>query len=288
MIYLSRNMYNEKILTKEEFPKLLNSIDNPPERLFIRGELPSTPYITIVGSRAYTEYGKKVVAKIIKDLSKYDITIVSGLAIGIDGIAHKEAIQNGLKTIAVLPSGLKDENIYPRTHKSLAMDILQSGGCLLSENENDSKVFNYSFHKRNRIMAGISEGILIVECERKSGTSITAKLSLMYNREVFAIPHSIFSTTGEGPLSLIEEGAHLIRSGDEITEILGISKRSISSTKERVNKIELEVLSMIEEGISKDDLLEKSNLSQSDINQALSSLEIRGFVKEEMGLIKKV
>jgi len=211
-------------LAPHEFPKLLKEIPDTPEKLYLKGSLPSDEYrfLCVVGSRSYTSYGKDVCEKLIGELAGYPIVIVSGLAIGIDAIAHKAALDSGLNTIAVPGSGLNRDVLYPKTNAGLAKSILESGGALLSEFEPEEEATPYNFPRRNRIMAGLSHAVLVIEAQQKSGTLITARLATDYNRDVLTVPHSIFSKTGEGPHMLIRTGAVPVTSPAHIPEALDI------------------------------------------------------------------
>ncbi len=177
-----------------EIPDRLREIHDAPKELFYQGEFPDADvkYLSVVGSRKFTTYGETACQEIIKGLEGYPIVIVSGLALGIDTIAHQTALRVGLKTIAVPGSGLGDKVLYPRSNMSLRDSILKAGGCMLSEFKEDFAVTNWSFPMRNRIMAGLSHAVLIIEAEEKSGSLITARLGMEYNRDVLVLPGSIF------------------------------------------------------------------------------------------------
>ena len=164
-------MHNEiKRLTLDQFPSLIKEITDPPKQLYIQGELPDeeeTVFLAVVGSRKYTSYGKDVCERLIEGLRGYPVVIISGLALGIDSIAHKKALEVGLKTIAIPGSGLDENVLYPATNIQLARKIIEQGGCLLSEFEPDFRATTWSFPQRNRLMAGISHGVLIVEAEEE-------------------------------------------------------------------------------------------------------------------------
>ena len=215
-------------LKKKEFPAQLLEIPQPPEKLFIRGELPGpdTKLLCVVGSRRYTNYGKEACEKLIAGLRGYDVAIVSGLAIGIDGIAHQTAMNTGLRTIAVPGSGLGVEALHPQAHIGLAKKILDNGGCMLSEYESNFKATRWSFPQRNRIMAGLSCAVLIIEAETKSGTLITSRLATEYNKDVLTVPGNIFSKTSEGPHMLIRLGATPITKPEELLEALGFKNKN--------------------------------------------------------------
>lgn len=233
--------YQINILDKQNWPPLLKEINDPPEQLYYAGQIPvyERKLLCIVGSRKYTSYGKEVVNYLISELADYPITIVSGLALGIDSIAHRAALKNKLPTIAIPGSGLELQALHPQTHVELAKEIVASGGTLISEMEPDQKasllmhdvkhkqVF-FSFPRRNRIMAGMCHAVLVIEAEMKSGTLITSKLATEYNREVLTIPGSIFSPHSDGPHMLLRLGATPIRSADDILEALGVGKLGLN------------------------------------------------------------
>jgi len=272
-----------------EFPEALLEIPEPPKELFIRGSLPNkdTVLLAVVGSRKYTSYGKEACENIIGGLSGYDITIVSGLALGIDSIAHKAALQSGLKTIAVPGSGLDPKVLYPRTNLRLSDEIVKSGGALLSEFRSDFKATVWSFPQRNRIMAGLSKAVLVVEASDKSGTLITARLALDYNRDVYAIPSSIFSHGAKGSNRLIKGGATPITSSEDLLDALGFDISKKKETSISANDDETKVLDLLAEPLSKDDLLNKMNMPTNEANILLSIMEIKGLIKESLGSVHK-
>jgi DNA processing protein len=200
------------------FPQLLE-LPQPPIQLYIRGNINSivdTTFITFVGSRKHTDYGKRVCQNLIRGLKDYNVTIVSGLAIGIDAIAHRTAIEVGLPTIAFPGSGLAEQSVYPRQHLSLAQDILEHGGILLSELDPDEKGAPWTFPQRNRLLAGISVMTVIIEAEEKSGTLITSRLATEYNKTVGTVPGPIDSPTSFGTNELLKLGAVPITSSMDI------------------------------------------------------------------------
>lgn len=206
-------------------PKLLSEIPDTPTYLYIRGTLPelkNTIVVTIVGSRKYSKYGKHVCQQLIAGLQGYPFVIVSGLAIGIDTIAHQTALEVGLPCIAIPGSGLHDDVLYPRRNKLLAQRIIKNGGCLLSEYQPDFKATRWSFPKRNRMMAGISHAVLVIEAQKKSGTLITANLALEYGREVLVVPGAISDHRFDGGNNLIQQGAYPITSAQDILRYFNI------------------------------------------------------------------
>ncbi len=282
-------------LKPTEFPKQLLEIPEPPAKLFIRGELPGpeTKLLCVVGSRKYTNYGKDVCEKLIAGLRGYDVTIVSGLAIGIDGIAHQAAINTGLKTIAMPGSGLEVKAIHPLAHVGLAQRILESGGCLLSEFEPDFMATQYSFPKRNRITAGLSQAVLIIEAEIKSGTLITSRLATEYNKDVLTVPGNIFSKTSEGPHALIRLGATPITKSEELIEALGFKNkneepRNLELEYAECSDEEKKIITLLNEPKTRDEILRSLDLPVSEINTILTIMELKSLIKEDLGEIKLI
>ena len=281
-------------LKSEEFPPQLLEIPQPPKSLYIRGRLPSKDavYLAVVGSRNYTSYGKDICEKLIKGLKGFPIVIVSGLALGIDSIAHKTAIGVGLTTMAFPGSGLDNKVLYPRTNISLAGEIIKNNGCLISEFEPNFISTLYSFPQRNRLMAGISKAVLIIEAEEKSGTLITARLALDYNRDVLAVPGSAFSSNSNGTNWLIKQGATPVTSSDEILEALGfkIEKPELSDEEKYADcsTEEIMVINLLREPQERDDLISKMKMNIAEANALLSIMELKELIKEELSEIRKI
>jgi len=219
------NKLKFKVLKPEQFPTLLKEIPDKPKVLYMEGELPpeNSIYLAVVGTRKFSTYGKEAAVKIISGLSGYPIVIISGLALGIDAIAHRTALDTGLKTISVPGSGLDRSVLHPASNRKLADQIVQSGGTLLSEFEPKSPAGIHTFPRRNRIIAGLSQAVLVIEAPEKSGTSITARLALDYNRDVLAVPGPIFSINSLGSNRLIKQGATPISSSEDLLEALGFN-----------------------------------------------------------------
>lgn len=201
----------------EVYPEQLRKIKNPPSRLYAIGnvELLKEFGIAVVGSRKNTQYGERMCKTFVKDLVNYNINIISGLAEGIDSIAHITCLKNSGKTIAVLPSGIG--NIYPAKHKELANEIIMNGGLILSEYEENIKADSEKFLERNRIVAGLAKGTLVIEDGIRSGTSVTARYTMEDENPVFCIPSNIENSKGITPNNLIKKGGHLVT---EIEDIL--------------------------------------------------------------------
>jgi DNA processing protein len=204
-----------EILNPSEFSShnlgLLHEIPEPPLQLWYQGQLPpaNLKLLAVVGSRKYTTYGKQVVEHLINGLAGYPVGIVSGLALGIDGIAHEMALKNNLYTLAVPGSGLDKKVLYPQKHKNLAERIVMGGGGLMSELSPMSAAALWTFPKRNRIMAGLCHATILIEAGEKSGTLITARMTVDYNRELLAVPGSIFSKNSYGTHQFLKTRAPL-------------------------------------------------------------------------------
>ena len=282
-----------KKLQKKEFPKALLEIPQPPEQLFIIGELPKEEliYLSIVGSRKFSLYGKEVCEKIIAGLKGYPIAIVSGFAMGIDTIAHKKAIEVGLKTLVFPGSGLSDEAMYPKTNVSFIKKVIESGGCLISEFEPDFKATHWSFPMRNRLMAGISKAVLIIEAEERSGTLITARLATEYNRDVLVVPGSIFSPNAKGVNRLIREGATPITCPKDVLEALGFAEEKEEEKQAKLfldlSKEEMLIMNLLREPMPRDELTRALKMPIQNANALISVMEIKNLIKEELGEIRR-
>jgi DNA processing protein len=277
-------------LSFSEFPPLLKEIPDAPKRLFMRGALPPLDYklLCVVGSRATTPYGRRACQSIISGLARSPVAIISGMALGIDTEAHTTALDAGLPTVAVLPSSADDKSLYPSSNKALAQRILARGGALISENAAPFKAMMHSFAQRNRVMAGMSHASLIIEAGEKSGTLITARLALDYNREVLAIPHELSRETGAGANRLIREGATLVRNADDVLQALGLaSQPAQAALPADLSESEMKILEALSEAMVKDDIIERSRLDAQEVSVALTSLLIRGLINERLGKIER-
>ncbi len=277
-------------LHKKDFPKLLLEINDPPKEMRIVGELPKgdLKYLAVVGARKYSEYGKAVCEKLIEGLRGYPIVIVSGLALGIDSIGHRAALKAGLKTIAIPGSGLDEKVLYPSTHRALAKQIIENSGALLSEFTDTFKATPYSFPQRNRIIAGMSHATLIIEAELKSGTLITSKYAIEYNRDVFTVPHSIFSKTSEGPHMLLRLGATPITQSSDIVSALGLRPHDDlfeSRDYSNCSTDEHEVINILNEPQSRDAIIRLLGKPVYVTQTILATMEIKGLIEEVMGEI---
>lgn len=281
-------------LKPEEFPKALLEIPQPPKQLFIRGKLPPEDYVylAVVGSRNYTTYGKDICEKLILGLKGYPIVIASGLALGIDTIAHRAALKAGITTLSIPGSGLDNSALHPKSNIRLAQEIVDSGGCLLSEFNPDFKATLYSFPQRNRLMAGISKAVLIIEAQEKSGTLITARLALDYNRDVLVVPGSVFSENSIGTNKLIRQGATPVSTSEELLDALGFTvekpKQTDAEKYADCGPDEMKILKLLNEPKERDILIRESGMDIVKINSLLSIMEIKELIKEEYGEIRKI
>lgn len=282
----------QKIKVLSTIPQKLQEISDPPKKLYLEGELPKNPelkYLAVVGSRNFTTYGKMACEQIIAGLAGYPIVIISGLALGIDAIAHESAMKNGLLTMAIPGSGISEKAISPKTNFHISRKILEKGGCILSEFEPEFTATVWSFPRRNRIMAGLSDAVLLIEAQEKSGTLITARLAMEYNRDVLVVPGEIFSKTSIGTNKLIKEGAHPCLGSKEVLEILGFKEQENSGKSyDNCTPEELAILELLYEPMPKEMLMQKYKGSATDLNMFLSLLEIKGHIMETMGEIRKI
>jgi len=214
-------------INDKAYPELLKEIYVPPSLLYIRGNLKSSDRISlgVVGTRQLSTYGHRITPLITADLVRAGLTIISGLAKGIDTLAHKAALKANGRTIAVLGSGLDKKSIYPQVNQHLS-EIISQKGALLSEFPIDTKPFAQNFPQRNRIVAGLSLGVLVIEAPKKSGALITARNALEQNRDVFAIPGSVFSHNSFGPNNLIKLGAKLVNQASDILDELNLPNKN--------------------------------------------------------------
>lgn len=270
----------------KEYPRLLSKIYDPPKKLYCRGNLSllNSSCFAVVGTRKLTAYGKEAAQQIVRDLANNGFTVVSGLAFGIDAVAHQTALDNNGGTIAVLGGGVGDRSIGPRTNLPLAHNILNKGGLLISEYSDQEKIQAYNFAVRDRIISGISMGVLVIEADVESGALITAKCALEQNRDVFAVPGSVLSPKSVGPNTLIQNGAKLVMSAyDIISEYqenlkLFPEEKKIGPLHSPAEKKIVKLLS--QHGVLlMDDIIRKAEMDASAIAVSLSMLEIRGIVK---------
>ncbi len=269
-------------LELNEFPPLVREIPDVPKQFYVRGELPprDTSCLAVVGSRNYTNYGKQVVDHLIRGLRGYPIAIVSGLALGIDALAHEAALESGLYTLAVPGSGIDDSILYPRRNRPLAHRILEAGGGILSEFEPTFEATTWSFPQRNRIMAGMSHATLVIEANERSGTLITARLTAEYNRELLVVPGNIFSENSRGPHQFLKLGATPVTTPEDILEALHIRTDEQEDNQMILSDDERAILEALTEPRDRDTLIRSLELPVHEVNILLMQMELKGVIKE--------
>lgn len=285
-------------LPETDLPQLLKEIPQPPKSLNYRGTLPSPDLklLAVVGSRKYSTYGKQVVDHLISGLAGYPVGVVSGLALGIDSLAHEAALQNNLYTLAVPGGGLDDSVIYPASHKRLALRILEVGGGLLSEFDHTFKATNWSFPQRNRIVCGMCQATLLIEAAEKSGTLITARLAADYNRELLVVPGDIFSKNSKGVHQFLKLGATPVTSAEDILYALGIDpeesraeqKAQLFAPPADLSPAEQKILKALSEPADRDSLIRASGLNPAEANVLLMQMEIKGLIAVEQNTYRAI
>jgi len=265
---------------KHNYLQIISGIVKSPKTLYWTGTLPNSrlPSVAVVGSRKPTPYGKQVTFDLAYSLAKKGIVIISGLALGIDAIAHKAALEAGGTTIAILPGGL--DTIYPRTHRQLALDIIKSGGALISEYPPGTDVRAFQLLARNRIVSGLADAVVVTEAAKRSGTLSTVAHALDQNREVFAVPGPITSPLSIGPNTLIKQGAHPVVSVDDIIEVIAPHLIEPQQLSLPTDPSEYAIVSLISQGVYRgQDIQTKSGLDASQFAQTLTMLEIQGVIR---------
>ena len=269
----------------ENYPKLLKEIYNPPALLYVRGKFEKKDEFSlgVVGTRKLSLYGQQITPQITADLAKAGLTIVSGLAKGIDALAHEAALKGGGRTIAVLGSGVDRKSVYPTSNGYLAEKIISQNGVVLSEFPLGAIGQPSHFPQRNRIISGLSLGILVIEAPERSGALITARDALEQHREVFAVPGPVFSKNSLGPNNLIKMGAKLVTEANDILEELNLSLlTSIQKNREilpdsKEEGLILEALSS--EPLHIDKIIIQAKLPAHIINSTLTLMEMKGKVR---------
>lgn len=264
------------------FTSVLETLYIPPTQLYIAGRLPASRIksVAIVGSRKPTAYGIEVTHRLAFELSKQGIVIISGLAYGVDAIAHKAALEAGGITIAVMASGL--HRIYPANHTGLAEEIVKKGGAIISEKPEGDEARHYDFLKRNRIVSGLADAIIVTEATEKSGTLSTVGHALDQNKEVFAVPGPITSLLSAGPNKLIQQGAHMALSAQDILNVIAPELQA-NQAQLPLGDTELEthIISQLQKRpVSIDELIRTvANTPPQELLQTITMMELKGTVK---------
>ncbi|MBI4431175.1 MAG: DNA-protecting protein DprA [Candidatus Omnitrophica bacterium] len=282
-------------LNHDHYPPFLRQVHSPPKVLHIRGSLLDCDRfaVAMVGSRNATFYGLRVAEQLAYDLAERGITIVSGLARGIDAASHKGALKAGGRTIAVLGSSL--DKIYPKEHEKLAGEIAKQG-CVISQFPNGTEAWPGNFPLRNRIISGLSLGVIVVEASRKSGSLITASHAAEQGRQVFAVPGPVDSLLSEGAHSLIKDGAKLVESAEDILAELApmlkdmlpkeiqAPRQCSSSAEAQLNTTEKSIMEVLEDGpLQSGDMADILGCAEPEIREALVKLEVGGNIKRLFG-----
>src|SRR6187402_1409882 len=296
--FIDKYKINPLFPTDKNYPqRLLNCYDSP-TLLFYKGDadLNASKVVAIIGTRNHTEYGKQQTEKLVKELSSRNILVVSGMAFGIDAIAHKAAYKNNLATVGVLGHGL--DQIYPPDHSNLAKDMLKHGGGLLTEFRSNTKPDKHNFPTRNRIVAGMSDATIVIETGDKGGSMITAELANGYNKDVFALPGRVNDHKSAGCNFLIRNNkAMLLTDAEELIEVMGWEEKSqksvVRSQKElfiELSKDEKIIVDILKEKdlVHVDELNFKSGLSSSSMAVAILNLELQGVVATLPGKLYKL
>ena len=263
------------------FPAALSAIPDPPKTLYVLGNLSAAlaaPCLAVVGSRKVTPYGRAVTTKLVEEVAGKGVTVISGLALGVDALAHQAALTVGGVTVAVLPCGL--DTPYPATHRQLARQIIKQGGALISEYPEGTPPLQHHFIARNRLVSGLSHGVLITEAAEKSGTLHTANFALEQGKAVMAVPGNITSLYSAGTNMLIKTGAAPITKADDILQELGVTSGQQQLAVLGANQQEATILELLEQGITEGSELQLiSRLDPASFNQTLTMLEITGKIR---------
>ncbi|MBI4281236.1 DNA-protecting protein DprA [Candidatus Uhrbacteria bacterium] len=296
MARMEKEQLHAVILPEESYPRLLKEITDPPAVLFFQGVVGAEETVGalgVVGTRKISSYGHATLPPIIAECVGAGLTIVSGLALGIDGVAHETTIKNSGRTIAVIGSGIDRKNLYPWQHKQLADRIVGSGGAIVSEYPPGTPPIAYHFPARNRIISGMSHGVLVCEAPQKSGALITAYAALDQNREVFAVPGPIQHPNSYGPHDLLKRGAILTTCADDILRTLTLpimqkntmeTKTSTENTAHKnttpTSATEETLVTILQDDVLHiDELVRRSNLTAEAIMSTLVLMEMRGLVR---------
>jgi len=272
---------NSILPEKHQFLQIISTIAHVPERLYILGALPETrvPTVAIVGSRKPTSYGKEVTYQLAYELAKKGVVIISGLAYGVDAIAHRAALDAGGTTIAILANGL--DTIYPSAHAGLAKQILAQGGAIISEYEPAVGARDFQFLARNRIVSGLADAVIVTEAAARSGTLATINHALDQNKEVFAVPGNITSPLSVGCNNVIKQGAHPITSANDLLEIIAPHLLEPQTTLALgSNPQEITIIKLLQQGVrAGEQLQQQSGIPAAEFSQTLSMLEINGDIR---------
>lgn len=276
---------NLQSIAISSFTSVLNCYEHMPSELYVAGKLPKEriPAVAVVGSRKPTHYGEEVTYKLAYELARAGVVIISGLAYGIDAIAHKAALDAGGTTIAVLAGGL--HRIYPPAHQGLAEEIIRSGGAIISEQPMGMEAHKFHFLSRNRLVSGLADAVIVTEATDKSGTFSTVAHAISQNKEVFAVPGPVTSLLSAGPNRLIQDGVHVVLQTRDVLDVIAPqlqqkqTRLALGSTP-----LETEIITHIQKGISSGEaLLAAIKAPVSEVLQAMTMLELNGVIRPTGG-----
>lgn len=268
-----------------DYPPLLKEIHDPPAALFVRGAWPAVTqiYLSVVGSRNATAYAERACEAIVRPLARVGLVIVSGLALGADALAHQAALSAGGKTVAVLGAGVNDDHIFPSSNRWLAKKIMENNGAIISEYPLESEPQKINFPIRNRIIAGMSRGTMVIEAGIKSGALITARAALENGRELFAVPGPFHSPFSEGANGLIKTGAHPVTTANDVLFALGlccVENAGTNKKPEAGSPAEAEIIQLLSaQPIHIDDMARATNKKISEVSHLLTLMEMKGTAR---------
>lgn len=285
--YVHMNEIKKIFIKDKDYPVLLRKIKDPPKILYCRGKiLAKENCFAIVGTRLCSSYGKEVAFEMAGELAEAGLTVVSGLAPGIDTFVHQAVVERNKRTVAVLGTGLDEKSIYPQSNLKLVEKILETGGCLISEYPPGTSGSKFTFPQRNRIISGLSLGVLVVEAKQKSGALITAEWAKRQNRKLFAVPGPIHSLNSRGCHYLIKQGAKLAENANDVLNELRLTKITRPGLVVSENEEENLILETLKEGaLDIDKIIERTKLNASKVASTLAILEIKGKVRDLGGNI---
>lgn len=281
---LVKNRVRAVTILDDDYPELLKNIPTAPPLLYFKGNLKKEKHIiSIVGTRKMSDYGKSVVDKLIQDIAQAGVTVVSGLAFGIDAQVHQSCIEHNCRTMAVVASGLDDQSMYPSRNRYIAQEIIKNNGAIFSENPLYTIPQKHDFPQRNRIIAGMSQLTIVVEAAERSGSLITAIAALDFNRDVGAVPGNIYSPTSVGCHAIIKKGAYPITDAEDILSLLNIDNnknaKTIPLTPEENNIIK----HISHEPVDIDIIAKTANLPVQQVLGIITRLEIKGCIERSSG-----
>jgi len=288
------HLYMQEIKTvkisDKNYPESIKTLSDAPEVLYYRGVLPTPEEIcvAVVGTRRPSDYGQQATIEIAGGLASAGVTVVSGMAPGIDTFAHRTCVERGRRTIAVIGTGLDEKTLYPQQNLELARQIIKHGGCLISEYPPNTPGYAGNFPQRNRLVVALSEGVVVTEAKKRSGSLITANLAKLQKKVLFAVPGQIYMANASGPNKLIKEGAQLIESAQDVLDVLGINNaRLVSGTVNspliplgELTVPETLIFTALKEGsLYIDAIIEKTKLSAPVAGSTLALMEISGKIR---------